>query len=154
MSQKPAIAINENQRRGISVGLGLLDETLCRIVQWIEGQEVRSSLYQEINDLAPGKKIEMLSLVKEMQGIIAELRDTLKLNQRVIEVSRRIQGHCSILWEQMWELESRSLKRYGDVPPGLADCLDPKIGDIVERVMKLSDLAHESEKQYKSLKTS
>ncbi len=79
MSQKPAIAINENQRRGISVGLGLLDETLCGIVQWIEGHEVRSCLYQEINDLAPGKRIEMLSLVKEMQGIIAELRDTLKL---------------------------------------------------------------------------
>jgi len=138
MTEKRAVEINKYQHRGLSVGMGLLDEALCEITQWAEGREFHSLVYREINDLDSDERSRILSLIAEIREVVSNLRDALQLTPHVIDARLRIQSHCSILWEQMCELESRHLRRYGEVSPGMADCLDPQIQRIIEHVNRLS----------------
>ncbi len=135
------ITVNECQHRGLSVGLGLLDEALCEIAQWAEGREIHSTLHHEINNLDADQRFQILLLITEIRKPLSELAKTLQLTPRVLKASQRIRGHCSILWEQMCELESRHLNRYGKVSPGLADYLDPYIQEITNQVIELEHIA-------------
>jgi hypothetical protein len=139
MNEKPIVEINDNQLRRIGVSLGLLDQGLCEIRQWAEGHEYQSVLYHERNDLAPHQKMKILMVIGEIQGLIVDLRDLLNLDERIIEASRTIRAQCSMLWEQVSELQSRHLKGYGKVSPSLAESLDPKIKKIMESLINLSD---------------
>lgn len=141
MNGKPIIEINENQHRGISVSLGLLDQALCEIKQWAEGREIISIMYREQNQLSLKQRTGILGLIKDIQSIISEIRDAMQLKDHVIQATRSICGHCSILWEQILELESRRLSRYGEVSSSLVDYLDPKVEIIVKGILDISDLA-------------
>jgi len=140
MNDKPMVEMNANQRRGITVSLGLLDQALCEIRQWAEGREFQSVLYRERNDLSPQQRAKILTLIGEIQEIISDVKDSFTLNERIIEAVRSIRGHSSILWEQVLELQSRRLRRYGAVSPSLAEYLDPKVEGITQRLLHLSDV--------------
>ncbi len=50
-----------------------------------------------------------------------------------------ILGSCSVQWVSLSELESRHLRRYGALPSGLPEYLDPKAALLIE---KLRDIAN------------
>lgn len=140
MHKKSGLEINEYQHRGLSVGLARLDEILCEIAQWAEGREIRSVLYHEFNPLESSERSQLLSRIDHIKAIIREVSLTLELTPHIIEVNRRIQSHCSILWEGICELESRRLRRYGEVSSGLALYLDPQIEELIQQVNQLSHI--------------
>lgn len=147
MNQIPANIVNQSQHRGLSVGLGLLDEALCEIAQWAEGREIHSTLHHEINNLDANQRLQILALIAQIRKPLSELAKTLHLTPRVLEASQRIRGYCAILWEQMCELESCNLNRYGEVPPGLADYLDPYIQEITNQMIELEHITSRKENQ-------
>jgi len=145
MEQETRGLINDNHRRALSAGLGLLDEALCQFQRWAEGAETRSVLFEERNNLSPSQRKRINALISDLQARITELRDALGLERRVQSVSHSIRAQCSVLWESLVESESRYLRGYGEVNPEAAAYLDPKMEAIIDRLFALSAIADEGD---------
>ena len=145
MTQDTRQLINDNHRRAISSGLGMLDEALCQFQRWTEGAEARSVLYEERNGLSLAQRQRIAALIGDLQAKIAELRDGLGLTRRVQSVSQAIRGDCSVLWVSLVESESHHMQGYGTLGPEAAAYLDPKLQAIIDRMLELSSVASAGE---------
>lgn len=132
--------MSENHIRGISATLTLLDKALCEFDRWAHGHAVRSVLYRVHNPLSTAQRKALAAEVAEMKGMLQEIKSTLHLNESVHEADRMIVGSCSTLWVSLVELEGRRLKRYGELPPGLADYLDPQVAELNRHLQRISKL--------------
>ena len=130
--------------RGISSTLTLLDEDLCEFDRWAKGHEVRSVLYEVRNTLSAVQRQQIGERVAKMHVMLKEIRDTLNLEGSVTAVHKRIVSSCAVLWVSLVELESSRIRRYGDVPPGLAEYLDPKVALLNENLRRISQIASEA----------
>jgi len=117
-----------------------LDKGLCEFDEWAKGREVRSVLYEVRNPLSSEQRRSISALVGEMQSILAEISGTLHLEGTVRGVDKMISGSCSVLWVSLAELESRHLGRYGELPPGLAEYLDPKAALLIEKLGNIANI--------------
>ena len=133
--------IGENHRRGIETALVFLDENLCEFEKLVKSNGIKSEFYVEKNNLSLGQRKKILFEIEKIRKILKELKGALKLNGTVNEIDKTIWGHCSGLWEVLVETESKYLKRYGKVPLGLAEYLDPKITEIIESIKHISEAA-------------
>ena len=141
MEKTPFSSVGESLRRGIETALVFLDENLCEFEKLVKGNGIKSEFYVEKNNLSSKQRRKILFEIEVIRKILKELKDTLKLNGTVNEIDRTIWGHCSGLWEVLVETESKYLKRYGEIPSGLPDYLDPKITKIIEGIKHISDIA-------------
>ena len=80
-----------------------------------------------------------------MKGILHEITDTLNLEGSVRSVDKMIVSSCAVLWAYVVELEGRRLTRYGEVPLGLAEYLDPKLGRLNDMLRHISQIAASSQ---------
>lgn len=138
-TDKTSIESNEPHKRGISVVLAILDETLCEVEQWASGRETRSVFYKEHNRLSDRQKSEILSEIAQMRTLLQELQETLGLEPTVQDVGSAIRGKCAGLWEHIVELKSKYLRRYGDVPAGLGEYLDPRAEQLIQGILHIMD---------------
>jgi len=132
--------MNENHRRGISVTLSMLDKALCEFDHWAKGCEVHSVLYEIRNTLSRSQCELIVAEVAVMKTKLREIRNELRLDASVRFVDKMILGSCSILWASLIDLEGRRLRRYGEVPPGLAEYLDPLAVALSRHVRNISDI--------------
>ncbi|MEW6138783.1 MAG: hypothetical protein AB1733_11170 [Thermodesulfobacteriota bacterium] len=136
-----------NHIRGISATLSLLDENLCEFEQWANGHEVRSVLYEVRNTLSGVQRQEIAKRVAKMQRLLREVRDALSLEGTVRSVDRMIVASCAIQWSSLVELESNRLRRYGEVPPTLAQYLDPVLTVLDDDLRAISKTVLQSERR-------
>lgn len=132
--------MGESHIRGISVTLSLLDKALCEFDDWAKGNAVRSVLYEVRNGLSSEQCQGISQLVSEMQSILREISAALSLEGTVRSVDRKILGSCSVLWVSLAELEGRNLRRYGEVPAGLAEYLDPRTASLNHKLRQITDI--------------
>ncbi len=130
-------------KNGIEATLGLLDEALLEFEAWGRGRENRSVLYQERNALSKDQREKILIQVQTIRTVLVKIRDDLDLRTKTGNVARSILGQCSALWVSLVELESKRLRRYGELPDGLAEYLDPKIAQLIDWVKEISRIAAE-----------
>jgi len=140
MKSKRLVQIGENHERGISVTLYLLDQALCEFEQWAQGRQVRSVLYEVRNTLSVEQRRRILDEIAHMRQILVEIRDALALEGNIKSVVRVITAQCAVLWVHLVELEGKRLLRYGEPPLELANYLDPKVGDLIERLKNIADI--------------
>lgn len=133
-------ALCGNHRRRIRVTLSHLDEVLCQFERWAQGREFHSVLYLERNALTAEQKAEILTAVSGFRKALTELRDVLGLSQKVEDVTSRIWSHCSSLWGNLVELESEHLRRYGDLPAGFPEYMDPKIETLIQYLNRILEV--------------
>ncbi|MDQ7784906.1 MAG: hypothetical protein RDU20_18630 [Desulfomonilaceae bacterium] len=133
--------MSDNHIRGISTTLALLDKALCEFDRWANGHEIRSVLYQVENPLSLGRRRLIVGEVAAMKYMLEEMRETLNLELTVRSADRMITSSCSVLWASLLELESRHLRRYGELPPGLAEYLDPKIAPLNKGLRRIRTAA-------------
>jgi len=133
--------VSENHIRGIATTLALLDKALCEFDQYAHGYEVRSVLYEVYNTLSEAERELVAREVDETKGIIREIRTELNLEPSVRSADKMILSSCAVLWVSLVELESRHLRRYGAVPPGLAKYLDPRVAALNQRLRAIAGIA-------------
>ncbi|MGO9568713.1 MAG: hypothetical protein ACLP5H_14345 [Desulfomonilaceae bacterium] len=136
--------MSDNHIRGISTTLSLLDEGLCEFEQWARGHEVTSVLYEVRNTLSAVQRQLIAQRVAKMRVMLKEIRDTLNLEGAVHRVDKMIAGSCAVLWVSVVELESDHLRRYGQLPHGLAEYLDPKVAVLNEDLQHISQIAKQA----------
>jgi hypothetical protein len=132
--------MSENHIRGISTTLSLLDKALCEFEQWAHGHEVRSVLYEIHNTLSEAQRRRIATEVAEMKSILQQIRCTMTLEASVRYVDKMILASCSVLWISLAELDGRHLGRYGEVPPGLAEYLDPQVDALNEHLKRIGEI--------------
>jgi hypothetical protein len=130
---------SEPHKRGISITLSILDETLCEVEQWANGREVQSVLYRERNVLSSRQKQEILAEIAQMRSLLQELQEALGLEPTVQDAGAAIRGKCAGLWEHIVELKAKYLTRYGDVPACLGDYLDPRAERLIQGITHILD---------------
>jgi len=140
MPKPPFTRLSDSHKRGIEVTLAVLDEALCEFEDWAGGRERHSVFYSESNNLSPEQRQAIRAEVARMRDLLRELRD-LGLAGRTENAANLIWGKCSVLWVNLQELESKSLTRYGAVPPGLAEILDPKIERLIDHLRHIFNIA-------------
>ncbi len=64
----------------------------------------------------------------------------LNLERSVRRVGKMILGSCSVLWISVAELDGRHLRRYGEVPSGLAQYLYPEVEALNEHLRSIGDI--------------
>ncbi|NOY81769.1 MAG: hypothetical protein GXP31_12305 [Kiritimatiellaeota bacterium] len=134
MPESARIAMNPNHRRGVGATLRLLDEMLCRFEEWGEGREKTSILYREKNNLSPMQRAGILAAVGELRDRLEAFRRDLGLRPTVQTAESDIWGGCSGVWENLVELESSYLRRYGKVSPELATYMDAHVPALIEGI--------------------
>lgn len=117
----------------------MLDEALCEMEQWANGRQIESILYKERNDLTTDQRAALLHEIAGMRDVLRELAEDLGIEPAVAEARSAIRSKCSILWENIVELKSRGLQRYGEVPADLAEHIDPKADLLIERLLRMLD---------------
>lgn len=130
-----------NHIRAISVTLALLDEKLWGFDQWAKGHEVRSVLHVVRNTLSTDQRQLLAERVAKMHMMLKEIRDILNLEESVHTVDKMIVSSCAVLWSFLVELEGSRLKRYGELPLGLAEYLDPRVNVLNEDLRRISEIA-------------
>jgi hypothetical protein len=135
--------MSSNHIRAISVTLSLLDKDLYSFDQWGKGHEVSSVLYEVRNTLSGVQRQVVAERVARMHTALKGIRDTLNLDGAIHEVHKMILGSCAVQWASLVELESSRLRRYGEVPPGLGQYLDPEIRVLSQELRGISKIAGE-----------
>jgi hypothetical protein len=136
--------MSENHIRAITTTLSLFDEDLCEFYQWAEGHAIKSVLHEVRNPLPAVQRKVIAERVERMLKVLKEIKDTLDLSPSVHMTDKMIVGTCAIEWASLVELESNRLRRYGEVPPGLGEYLDPKVKALNEDLRVISNAAGES----------
>ncbi len=113
MGEEAEFGLTESTRRAVETTLQLLDEGLCRIEQWAQGQEHRSVLYAETNRLARAQRRGLLREIAAMRAELRAARDAMALAPRRLSAARDIWALCSGLRVDLMEMESKRLSGYG-----------------------------------------
>ena len=138
----PIFKLSDNHRRGISATLAFLDAKLSDFAEIGRGRQACGEMYREANSLSPAQRAAVLGEVEAIRGILGELRTALELEPRCEDLASAIWGACMGLWETLIETQARYLRRYGDVPPDLAIYLDPRIEEVVRRLVRIAEAVH------------
>lgn len=141
MSESRFPDLSENHRRAISTAAVLLDEMLCEFEECARGRERRGVLYHERNRLTSRQRARLLAEIEQARVVLRELKEALDLQAVEEDVRQRIWAAASTFWEVLVETETKRLRRYGEMPPGLAECLDPRMEALIERLQTLSSIA-------------
>jgi hypothetical protein len=120
-----SIELSDNHRRSISIVLQLVDKALCQWDDWARGEVPSGVMYQQHDTLSPAQKHELSSKIARVRQLIIRLRDDLQLEPCLATTPQLIIGQATVLWEMLADLDSRSLRGYGEVPEDLAHYLDP-----------------------------
>lgn len=145
-ADQPAATLDvpANHQRSIAARLSLLDRCMCDVQRWASLGELSSVLYQEHNTLTPEQGREILAQVSAVRAILAQLRHDLELQPKVGRVVRSIQAGCTTSCLSLAELDPKRLRRFGEVPPGLAEYLEPRLAELAERLRQIAGVASES----------
>lgn len=135
-----AFPVNTAHQRGIGVTLTLVDTALCRMDEWADGREVRSVLHQEHNNLTRYQRVEIRRTTESIRRLIQEVAQAFDINASVQDAASTIRGECAGVWEPLVEMLATHLKRYGDLPEGLAEYRDPKTEQIIEAIEHIVDV--------------
>jgi len=134
------VPIDENQKRSIACSLILLDETLCLFEDYARGREVHSVLYEEQNPLTNRQRKNLLAEIGRVRALMRQIKSALGLPTRLTDVVKRIWGHSAVFLDVVTEMESKSLRGYGQVAPELAAYVDPKAQMLLDCLRRITSI--------------
>ena len=134
------MTMGDNHRRGIGTALKQLDQLLDEVAVHAVGHDREGVLFRETNRLQPSQRESLLREVAAMRRILAECRDQLALPIIAEDVSSRIWGRSSALWEVLVETTSRHLRRYGAVPEEVTRFLDPRVEELIGHLIAITEV--------------
>ena len=130
--------LSDNHRRSISVILHLLDKELCQWEQWIAHPPAPGVMYQQQDNLSAAEKAELRRRINRLREEILRVRSDLELNPATPSTTNLMVGQANLLWEMLAELNSSSLRGYGDVPVTLERYLDPVGASLAQQMFEIS----------------
>lgn len=105
------------------------------------GRRMRSGvMYCQRDTFSPGQKNELRNRITATRQLIAQLRDDLHLEAKLMATSQSIVGQAAVLWEMLTGLNTQGLQGYGKVPKDLTHYLDPIGGQLAAEINEIAGL--------------
>ena len=136
------MGLNQYQASSVQVSLRMLEEALLTVDRLMR-DESRGVLHRTILDIPEEQRRQIMELSHEAQDIIAQLAQEFNLGRVETPVHQMVTAQLSSAWESLEDTRPATLKRYGEVDPGLERTLGPGIGRLIELVLAMGVLARQ-----------
>lgn len=135
---KKNFTLDESHKRNITSSISYVEELLY---------EIKSSLYNKkgiffkiINDIDKSQSEKIKCKIEEIFKKIKRLKDELQLTKKEIISSTIISSRCVAIWEDLCDVESKKLKRYGEISKEFSEYFDPIIKELIKDNDEILDL--------------
>lgn len=135
------MSLNPNQQRAVATALRLLEERLSRVEEII-GRDESGALFNRPRPQWSSAETEHVgAMLAQLRAVIASVAETHSLHLEEKDPGREIAGLLRVSWESIAEIDSRRLRSYGRVDPGLRDSLDPALERMMVLVAAIEEIA-------------
>jgi len=126
--------IPESYRNALSSQLGVIEELLNEIESVLKEEE--NFLFLKIErKIKKEKRKKIEEKIEELKKIISDMKREFNLKEDVLTDVAVISSRTSKIWEILCDMKTEKMKRYGKIPDGLSDILDP----LINRMIKLTE---------------
>jgi len=126
--------IPESYRNALSSQLAVIEELLNEIESVLKDKE--NFLFLKIErKIKKEDRKKINERIKELKKIIAVMKRKFNLKEDVLTDIAVISSRTSKIWEILCDMKTEKMKRYGKIPDGLSDVLDP----LIDRMIKLTE---------------
>jgi len=135
------VSLNPNQQRAVAVALRQLEERLGRVEDIIGRDESGAMFHRARPGWSPEETERVGAMLEQLRAAIASVAETHSLQTERRDPGREIAGLMRVSWESLAEIDSRRLRSYGRVDPGLRASLDPTLEQMMALVAAIELLA-------------
>lgn len=132
--------LNEYQKRGLSITLRIVEETMQDIEYILHNGIYTGILYDMKSSISLEVKEEILKRASLIKDRIKTLSRIFDLQKEHREIAHEIFGKLPHCLEIVEDAKAKKLKRYGDVSHGLDKALDPQLNIITDLILKMQQL--------------
>jgi len=126
--------IPESYRNALSSQLAVIEELLNEIESVLKEEE--NFLFLKIErKIKKEDRKKINERIKELKKIISVMKRKFNLKEDVLTDIAVISSRTSKIWEILCDMKTEKMKRYGKIPDGLSDVLDP----LIDRMIKLTE---------------
>ena len=134
------IKLSRAYKNGLSSSLSIVEELLIEIEDLLNCENKNAVFIKWRNSLNASQKEGIKKEIGEIREQIEDIKTKLLLPSEILNNSVLISSRCGKMWEILCDLETRKLKRYGEIPKNLSDFLDPKIRKVVNSIEKILEI--------------
>ncbi|MCF6149690.1 MAG: hypothetical protein E3K37_13635 [Candidatus Kuenenia sp.] len=132
--------LNKDQKRGLTIALRIMEETIQYIEQVFNNGDYSGILYDVKCSLDEGVTREILKRALLIKDKIKTLSKRFDLENELRDPAREILGKLSSSWCILEDVKAIKLKRYGAVADELEDVLDPHLNGIIDLILDIERL--------------
>lgn len=119
-----ALSLGKNHKRAVSTTLTMFDELLVLIEKWIDGQDYKSVLYEELNDITPSCRNKLRKEITRIKKYLDTVKKELDIEKTKQSAVNDIWSRCAVFRENIMELGAKHMKRYGPLSQKESDYLN------------------------------
>ena len=125
--------LNLYQNRSLGITPGIVEDELRRLENLIHTGEQRNLFSQITDDLKAEDKLRLRAKIERLRGYLLSVKEFFDLRHSQKELSLRavVQATAAYLQVELENEKSPRLKGYGEAHPGLKECLDPKLDEMI-----------------------
>lgn len=135
----PLGMLNDYQRRGLSITLRIVEESLEHIGRILKNDGYSGVLYETRYDITKEIRKEISNRIPVAKAEIEKISEKFHLEKQIGWASNAAYGKLPYCWEILENARARRLKRYGEISRGLEEELDPHLDTIIKI---LSEMEH------------
>jgi hypothetical protein len=124
--------LNDYQKRGLSISLRIVEESVAYIEQILKIDGYSGVLYETRYDFTREISNEISEMIPMAKAEIEKIADKFHLEKRIGWASNAAYSKLPYCWEILENARAKRLKRYGDISKGLSRELDPHLDTIIK----------------------
>lgn len=128
----PIAMLNDYQRRGLSITLRIVEESVRDLEQIYHDDGYPGVMYEIRNDIPREIRDQVSRNIPRVKAEIRKIADTFHLEKPLRWTSNLAYGKLPYCWEILGNARAERLKRYGDISSGLGEELDPHLDSIIQ----------------------
>jgi hypothetical protein len=132
-------ALNEHQRRNLSVTLVIIEESLAELEKIVASPDYHGILLDRKNNIRSSVKDYLLNHSQLIRARIRVIAERFGLDRVHRETGREINAKLSYCWEILQDTRADKLKRYGEIEENIKEVLDPDLDTIIGLVTEMED---------------
>ena len=132
--------LSNSHKRTLSSSFSIVEELLEEIREILENKKAKNLIFRRIKNALTLKKIdEVKNIINEMKKELEIIKSDLNLITEKFLSTSLISSRSAKMWEILCDLETRKLKKYGEVPSNLPEYLDPRIKKLIALAEKITE---------------
>jgi hypothetical protein len=135
--------LNAQQRSSLRSTLQSFERSLRQAQSWLGGAKEDGILYTAEVQIAEERRRQVNRDITTALDRIRSVSRSFELEKKEENPLSLIRSEMIINWANLLDSRSAKLVRYGSVPAGLAERLDPAVGELAETALYLSKIFEE-----------